>query len=114
MGQGNAAYTAPLQPQPVQQQGVMRGAPTGGAPPSMPAVTQEFEVVYPSGVAYRASPNYEDRRAGIQGPSKGAVVSGTLVTGFDGLPYLRDATGHYFLPLTTKDRGTVLLKQRQV
>jgi len=78
-------------------------------------------VVFPHGVSYRASPQYDDRVNTISGPACGAAVTGSLVRGADGIEYICIAGdgvnsisvgGGYFLP-TTDTQFQVLLQKPQ-
>jgi len=71
-----------------------------------PPQNQRFAVVFPNGVGYRRSPNYEDRRQDVRGPNNGQIVEGPVVAGTDGLQYVQTAQG--YLPVRNPNGETLL------
>merc|ERR1711865_671370 len=66
-------YQQPMQQQQMQQQ----------------QMQQTFRVVYPQGISWRASPNYNHKVTNMQGPLANTMLSGPVVQGQDGLQYLQ-------------------------
>merc|ERR1711865_27914 len=71
---------------------------------------QTFRVVYPQGISWRASPNYNHKVTNMQGPLANTMLSGPVVQGQDGLQYLQ--VGSQFLPLSAPN-GQQLLQMQQ-
>lgn len=63
-------------------------------------------VVFPNGVGFRNSPNYDDRKPG-EGPRFGLLVDGSPVQGSE-MNWLQTPYG--FLPMQTRERQTVLVQ----
>merc|ERR1711865_702198 len=66
-------------------------------------------VTYPQGISWRASPNFQNKVANMQGPMQNTVMSGPIVQGQDGLQYMQ--VGSNFLPLSTP-QGQMLMQQQ--
>merc|ERR1712194_687933 len=81
----NVQYIAPPTQYAPQQQQQYAQAPTQYAPQTQ--ASSSWVVVFPSGVALRRSPNYDDRNLG-QGPLANAQLQGQVVSGGDGMQYL--------------------------
>merc|ERR1711865_1024890 len=79
-----------------QQQGYQQQQPMMTQQQPM-AVT--MVVIWPQGISWRASPNFNNKVTNMQGPLQNTVMSGPVVQGQDGLQYMQ--VGSNFLPLST-------------
>eukprot|EP00656_Telonema_subtile_P017653 TRINITY_DN19506_c0_g1_i2.p2 TRINITY_DN19506_c0_g1~~TRINITY_DN19506_c0_g1_i2.p2 ORF type:complete len:189 (-),score=18.95 TRINITY_DN19506_c0_g1_i2:290-856(-) len=66
-------------------------------------------ITFAAGVAYRNSPNYQDRIPNVPGPTNGQQLTGTIVQG--DVQYLQLANqygGHVYVPLQNAQNGQQL------
>jgi len=66
----------------------------------------------PAGVAYRNTPNFEDRNQTTAGPSMGERLQGNVAEGAGGLYYLQSSSG--YVPFYKQDGSVVLGPAEQV
>lgn len=100
--------------QPVQSVAYVQG-PAQVQPPQTQShlwstQTEKFQVIFPNGVAYRRSPNYNDRRGDVKGPSHNTLIEGAVIAGTDGIQYVQTPQG--YLPLSNFN-GQVLIQKYQ-
>merc|ERR1712195_264918 len=91
-----------------QQQGYQQQQPMMTQQRPM-AVT--MVVIWPQGISWRASPNFNNKVTNMQGPLQNTVMSGPVVQGQDGLQYMQ--VGSNFLPLSTPQGQQLMQQQMQ-
>merc|ERR1712195_338806 len=91
-----------------QQQGYQQQQPMMTQQQPM-AVT--MVVIWPQGISWRASPNFNNKVTNMQGPLQNTVMSGPVVQGQDGLQYMQ--VGSNFLPLSTPQGQQLMQQQMQ-
>ena len=64
------------------------------------------------GVAFRNTPNFEDRNPSVAGPAVGDMITGSVVPGDGGLYYLQTSLVGY-IPFYRKDSGIILAPHDQ-